>query len=193
MNGALLCADLLPGKGFLGGVDICVAGLDDQQLCAGLIEVAEVDLLCTLRGVGEGCDAQVNLTGLNSGDDAVEGHVHYLQLNAQAVGNLLCQPHIAANEVSVQVLELIGGILGLGAHNQLAAVLDLFEQGSGLFLLGVAASAAGLIVGLAAAGHNRQQHQHAKCQCKHLLCQVKIFHTFLRFMHLNAYSYVLCA
>ena len=53
---------------------------------------------------------RVHLTGLDGGDDAVEGHVHDLQLNAEAVGDLLGQPHIAAGEVGVEILELIGSV-----------------------------------------------------------------------------------
>ena len=39
LDGALMRADLLTGKRFLGGILVRIAGLDDQQLRAGLIEV----------------------------------------------------------------------------------------------------------------------------------------------------------
>ena len=192
LNGALLCADLQTDKGFLGGIGVGVAGLDDQQLRAGLIQVAEVDLLGTLGGVGEGRDAEVHLTGLDGGDDAVEGHVHDLQLNAEAVGDLLGQPHIAAGEVGVEILELIGSVLGFGADDDLALGLDLLKQGGGLgglllFLL-LLLIVSGLLRGvlLAAAGHHGQQHRGAERQRQQLLHHVKVFHLFLRSVHLYA-------
>ena len=61
----------------------------------------------------------------------VEGHVDDLKLNAEAVGDLLSQPHVAADEVSIEILELIGGVLGFGADDELALGLDLLKQGGG--------------------------------------------------------------
>ena len=132
-----LRADLLTGKRFLGGILVRIAGLDDQQLRAGLIEVGEVDFFCTLRGLGERSDADVDLTGLDGGDDAVERHVDDFELYAERIGDLLCQPDVAACEVGVEILELIRCVLCFGADNQLALRLDLSEKtgcffGSGL-------------------------------------------------------------
>ena len=129
---------------------------------------------------------------MDGGDDAVEGHVHDLQLNAEAVGDLLGQPHIAAGEVGVEILELIGSVLGFGADDDLALGLDLLEQGGGLgglllFLL-LLLIVSGLLRGvlLAAAGHHGQQHRGAERQRQQLLHHVKVFHLFLRSVHLYA-------
>jgi len=127
---------VMPGKEKVCAVPY-PAGLYDKQLCAGLVQVAEINNFGTLRRLGEGRDAKVYLAGLHGGDDAVKRHIDHFKLHADGVRYLLGQPHVAAGEVGVEILELIGGVLRLGADDKLALGLDAVKQAFGCrFLCG---------------------------------------------------------
>ena len=88
LDGAQLRAHLLACQGFLGGIGIRIAGLNDQQLRALFILVGEIDHLRPFLGDGEGGQTHINHAALHGGDDTVKGHILHFQLHAQGCGDL---------------------------------------------------------------------------------------------------------
>ena len=103
------------------------------------------------------------------------------------IGDLLGQPHIAACEVSIQILELVGSVLGFRTDYQLAAGLDLFQQTCrcGRFCRGFLSRGAvrrSGIIGFAAAAGQQRQHHHGAQRQRHELFPCILFHVILQIL-----------
>ena len=165
-----------------------------EALKSGEITVDEAMLALKKEPFADIGYAKVDLTGLHRGDDAREGHVDDFKLNAEAVGDLLSQPHVAADKVSIEILELIGGVLGFGADDELALGLDLLKQGGGFSGGLLCCRSFGCLRRLcccgftaAASGKDSQQHCGAESQHHYFFEYAKIFHFILPLMHLYAW------
>ena len=130
LDRTLLGSDLEAGERFLARVGVHLVGGHNKVLHARLVERREIYDLSALRSVRKSGDPQIDLPCLDRGDNAVKAHVYDLQLHAESVGDLLGEEHIAADEVRVQILELVRSVLSLGSDNELARRLDLGQDRS---------------------------------------------------------------
>ena len=124
MDGAGLDADLEAGH-LVGGGEGEVGVLGDEDSVGALVVVdGEVDLLVPLGGGGHSGDDGIDLTGLEGGDEAIEGDVLEFDLDAELVADLIDQDYVEAVKLVVLVDEFEGRIVRRCADDDLACGLN---------------------------------------------------------------------
>ena len=115
-------------------------------------------------------------------DDAREGHVDDFKLNAEAVGDLLSQPHVAADKVSIETLEPIGGALASVPTTSLPLALICSSRveasAAGCSAAGASVACGACVVvafTAAASGKDSQQHCGAESQHHYFLSMLRFF------------------
>ena len=76
------------------------------------VDIAEIDLLATLLGLGDGRDRCVGLAEVQRAEEAVEGEVVELHIHTQLLADGLHQCDVETVELKVGVVELEGRVVG---------------------------------------------------------------------------------
>ncbi len=89
------------------------------------VDIAEIDLLAALLGLGDGRDSGVGLAELQRAQEAVKGEIVELDLDAHLLADGLHQGDVEAVQLEVFVVKLEGRVIGGDSNRHPARRLDL--------------------------------------------------------------------
>ncbi len=128
MHGAGLNADFVVGDIFRRGDRSGESAGDHEGVFSGVVGFGEVNDLIPFLIIVEAGDGHIQLAACNCSHQAVERHVHPLELDAHTFGNFSHQLDIEPGLVAGFIEILVWGVIGGCSDRHLFCFLDLIEN-----------------------------------------------------------------